>query len=339
MPRIAIIGIGLIGGSLALALKRAQIESLEIVGCDTERGVAGRARKQGAIDHEARDATSAARGAAIVAVATPISQLRDVFEAIAPALEEGAIVTDTASTKRDPLRWAAELLPEHVSFVGGHPMAGKEQPGLDAADAALFEGRPWAITPSMGASEGAIRAVEGLVATVGARPVIIDGAEHDSYVAAVSHLPLVASTALFTLASQSQAWPDLATLAGPGFRDLTRLASTDPGLSHDICLTNRENLLHWLDRYIEELRRLRGLIADEGRQEELYKEFVRAQADRDVFLTKPPERGPAGERPETPSAREQMLSFMMGDYLVRRTKEIDRMLDERERDLREQKGP
>jgi len=338
MPRIAIIGLGLIGGSLALALKRAQIEGLEIAGCDAQRGVAGRARKQGAIDHEARDAASAVAGAAVVVVATPISQARSVLEAIAPALEEGAIVTDTASTKRDLLRWAAELLPERVSFVGGHPMAGKEQSGLEAADAALFEGMPWAITPSVGATEGAIRTVEGLVSITGARPIIVDAAEHDSYVAAVSHLPLVASTALFSLASQSQAWPDLAILAGPGFRDVTRLASTDPSLSHDICLTNRENLLHWLDRYMEELRRLRGLIADAGQQEKLLKEFVRAQTEREVFLTKPPERAPEDQRAETPSAREQMLSFMVGDYVVRRTKEIDRMLDERERGLREERG-
>jgi prephenate dehydrogenase len=327
MPRLAIIGLGLIGGSLGLALKRAQLENLEVVGCDTEWGVAARARKLGAIDREARSAAEAAEGAAVVVVATPILQIRKVLEEIAPALGEGAVVTDTASTKREVLRWAEELLPPEVSFVGGHPIAGKETPGLDAADASLFQDRPWALCPSVRASENAIKAIENLIALVGARPVLIDAEEHDSYLAAVSHLPLIVATALFSLASESQAWPELADLAGPGFRDTTRLASSSPDLSHDICLTNRENLLHWLDRYGEELRRLRRLIADGKGQEELIKTFAKVQAARDAFLEAPPERPGPMRDAESLSAGERMLSFMVGEYVVRRTKEIQQLVE------------
>ena len=330
MPRLAIIGLGLIGGSLGLALKRAQVGSLEIIGCDAEWGVAGRARKLGAIDREARSAAAAVEDAALVVVATPILAVANVFKEIAPALAEGAVVTDTASTKRDVLRWADELLPESVSFVGGHPIAGKEQSGLDAAEASLFEGRPWAITPSVRASEQAVGAVENLVAAVGARPVPIDAEEHDSYLAGVSHLPLLAATALFSLVSTSRAWPDLAALAGPGFRDTTRLASTSPDLSHDICLTNRENLLHWLDRFVEELRRLRGMLDDEARQAELVKTFASVQAARDAFLRELPARPGPQTEVERMSAGERMLSFMVGEYVVRRTKEIEEVLKQRE---------
>ncbi len=330
MPRLAIIGLGLIGGSLGLALKRAQLEGLEIVGHDAEWGVGGRARKLGAIDHDARNVTSALEDAAVVIIATPILNVAKVLEELAPALSEGAVVTDTASTKRDVIRWADELLPEEASFVGGHPIAGKEQSGLDAADASLFEGRPWAITPSVRAPEQAVRTVENLVAAVGAHPVPIDAEEHDAYLAAVSHLPLLAATALFSLASESQAWPDLAALAGPGFRDMTRLASTSPDLSHDLCLTNRDNLLHWLDRFDEELRRIRRLIEDENEQEELLKTFATAQAARDAFTQAPPARPGPETEVEKVSAGERMLSFMVGEYVIRRTKELEEIMKRRE---------
>jgi len=331
MARIAIIGLGLIGGSLGLALKRANIANLELAGYDADRRTGGRARKLGAIDREARSAADAAESAALTVIAVPISHLRTVLEEIAPALPEGAVVTDTASTKRDVIVWADELLPAPVSFVGGHPIAGKEQGGIDAADAALFEGQAWAVIPSVRASERAISAVENLVALVGARAVIVDAAEHDSYLAAVSHLPLLLSTALFSLASRSSAWPELASLAGRGFRDITRLASTSPELSHDICLTNRENVLHWLDRFAEELRRFRGLVEDGARQEELFKALATVQSTRDAFLHQLPVRPQAGSDIEMLSAGERITAFLMGEFAVRRTKEIQELIEKGER--------
>lgn len=330
MPRIAIIGVGLIGGSIGLALKRANISGLEVAGYD-EKGTS-RARKLGAIDREERSAARCVEGAALTVVAVPISQLRAVFEEIAPSLGEGAVVTDTASTKRDVIAWADELLPETVSFVGGHPVAGKETPGVDAAEAALFEGRPWAVIPSVRASEAAIHAVENLAALAGARPVIVDAAEHDSYLAAVSHLPLLAATALFSLASSSSAWPELASLSGPGFRDTTRLASTAPELSHDIALTNRENVLHWLDRYVEELRRFRKLIADGAQQEELFKAFATVQTTRDTFLRGLPTRELGTGAADVLSAGERITAFLVGEFAVRRTKEIQQMIERGERE-------
>jgi prephenate dehydrogenase len=224
------------------------------------------------------------------------------------------------------LSWAEELLPEHVHFVGGHPVAGKETSGIDAAEASLCEQRAWAIVPSVRASEQAIRAVESMVTLAGAQPMFLDAAEHDSYLAAVSHLPLVVATALFALASQSNAWPELAALAGPGFRDTTRLASTSPDLSHDICLTNRENLLHWLDRFGEELRRLRALVADGATDEELVRAFAQAQTERDAFLRAPPQRE-TGAPVDSLSSGERMMSFLVGEYVVRRTKEVQELVD------------
>jgi prephenate dehydrogenase len=327
MPRLTIIGLGLIGASLGLSLKRSQLHDLEIAGFDRESGITASARKSGMIDIDAREPARAVDGAAIVVVATPISQVRIAFEAIAPSLGEGAVVTDTASIKSEVLRWARELLPAHVSFVGGHPMAGKEQSGLGAAEASLFDGKPWAITPAADTPVHALQTVESLVRLVGANPVVVDPAEHDTYVAAVSHLPLVLASALFALESNSQAWPDLAALAGPGFRDTTRLASTDPDLSHDIALTNRDNIVHWIDRYVDELRRWRGLIADDAKAEELAKALFETQAKRNAFLESPPKHPEPAAENQTLSSGEQMLSFMMGEYVVRRTKEMSELLE------------
>jgi prephenate dehydrogenase len=330
MPRLAIIGLGLIGGSLGLALKQAKLKDLEIAGYDAGWDVGARARKMGAIDRDARSPAEAVEGAAVVVVATPISVVPKVFEDIADALGDGAVVTDTASTKRQVLQWAQDLLPDRVSFVGGHPIAGKETPGLDAADATLFEGRPWALCPSVDATENAIKTIENLIALTGAHSVLIDAAEHDSYLAAVSHLPLIAASALFSLASEGKAWPELAQLAGPGFRDTTRLASTSPDMSHDISLTNRENLIHWLDRYLEELRRYRDLIAKAETQENLAEAFARVQAARDAFLESPPERPGPSAPVDMMSAGDRMLSFMVGEYVVRRTKEVQQMIERME---------
>ena len=329
MPRIAIIGLGLIGGSLGLALKRADLKELEIVGQDAEWGVNGRARKLGAIDKDARHPAAAVEGAALVVIATPILQMRQVLEQIAPELAEGAVVTDTGSTKRDVIRWADELLPDGVSFVGGHPIAGKEQTGLDGADEALFQGQPWALSASVRATEQAVKSIEHLTTVVGAHPVLVDAEEHDSYLAAVSHLPLMTSIALFSLASGSQAWPDLAALAGPGFRSATRLASGSPDMSHDIALTNRENLLHWIDRFDEELRRLRDLVADEDKQDELISLLAKVRAERDAFIESPPERPGASQTFEMASAGERMLSLMIGEHLAKRTREINEALERR----------
>jgi prephenate dehydrogenase len=328
MPRLAIVGLGLIGGSLGLALKRADLKNLEIVGFDLEWGVGGQARRKGVIDVESRSLAGVGEGAAIVVIATPISEIKRVFEEIGPGLADGAVVTDTASTKGEVMRWAKELLPGRVNFVGGHPIAGKEKAGLDEADASLFQGRAWAVIPSVHASQKAVQAIENMVEAVGAVPVLIDAAEHDSYLAAISHLPLVAASALFSLAKESQAWNDLGVLAGPGFRDTTRLASSNPSMAHDISLTNRENMLHWLDRYIEELRRFRGLIADET-QEDLYKALLKVQMERNEFLANPPERERPASNAEIGSAGERMLTFMVGEYFVKRAKEIERLNAER----------
>jgi prephenate dehydrogenase len=329
VERITIIGLGLIGGSLGLALKAAKLRDIEIVGYDKDTLTAVDARRLRVVDKSEPILQRAVRDARLVIIATPIMTIRSVMEEIAGDLREGCVVTDTASTKAIVMDWASQLLPATVSFVGGHPMAGKETAGVQNAEAKLFAGKPYCIIPAPDASEGAMRLITGIVQLIGARPFFIGTDEHDRYVAAVSHLPLILSTALFTLVRSSPAWPELSSLASSGFLDVTRLASTDAELSHDICLTNREGVLHWLDRIVEELGRYRELL-QQGQDEELFKTFARAQLDRDNYVAAgPPLREPVAAE-ELPTSGEQLAALLVGQRLVRRVKDIGKLLEERQ---------
>lgn len=331
--RIAIIGTGLIGGSLGLALKASGLEGLEIVGYDHDRSVATKAEKAGALDRAEHSLGKAVAGAGMVIIAVPVLSVREVMQQIAPDLEEGAVVTDTASTKAHVMQWAADVLPAHVSFVGGHPMAGKETQGIEYAEAALFHERAYCICPSVDASESAVKSVLGLANTVGAEPLFIDAAEHDTYAAAISHLPLMISTALFSMLRSSPAWPDMGMMASSGFKDVTRLASGDPGMSHGIWTTNREAVIHWLERMAAELQRYRDMLTD-AQDETLLDTFAKAQIERDIFLSSPPRR----ERPDTSvkvDSGQAMLSMLVGGRFaeqIKRARQLPDLMKERAKD-------
>ncbi len=308
-PRIAIIGTGLIGASIGLALMSRKTRNYEIVGADRDRGNARQAKKMGALDREVGSLEEALDGAGIVVLAVPVQAAKQILQESAKYLAEGAVVTDTCSTKTDILRWAEEFLPEHVHFVGGHPMAGKEKSGPTAAAIDLFKGATWAVTPSPRADEDAVRAVLGLVETLGAVPLYIDAAEHDQYVAAVSHLPILLSVALFRMVRDSAGWEDASLLSGPGFRDLTRLASGDPTMARDILATNREAVLHWLHRFQDELLTIAKAVELGGQP--VMDLLASTQLDRDAFVLNPPvRRRPEGV--EAPSAQDAIGRLFVG---------------------------
>jgi len=345
LKRITIIGTGLIGGSLGLALKATNFPGVEIVGHDRDRGTANQAKKRGAIDKAEHNLPRAVRGASLVIIATPVLAMREVMDQIAPDLAVGAIVTDTASTKADVLKWADELLPDHVNFIAGHPMAGKEKQGIDVADGALFQGRAYCVCPSVSASESSVKTILGLAESVGANPIFIDPAEHDQYAAAISHLPLMMATALFNLMRTSPSWEDMAQMASSGFTDTTRLASTDPTMSHDIWTTNREAIIHWLERMEGELGRFRKLLED-ANDAELLDTFARTQIERDSFLLDPPRRTAESSMPGQDDSRGIMLDMLVGgmvaDKVRRAQKDIEaseRSTDKRQpRDKPDEKG-
>lgn len=326
--RITIIGTGLIGGSIGLALKAAGLEGVEIVGHDRERGSANEAQRRGAVDRAEHNLPKAVRRARMVIIATPVLAVREVLEQISGELAEGAVVTDTASTKVHIMQWARELLPPSVSFIGGHPMAGKETQGIEHADAAVFQGRAYCICPAVDADEAAVKSVVGLVRLLDAEPLFMDPEEHDQYAAAVSHLPLMVSTALFTLLRSSPAWGDLAPMASSGFRDVTRLASGDPAMSHGIWTTNREAIIHWLERISSELLRYRDQLKD-ARDEALLETFAAAQMERDAFLASPPRR--QAERVPGMDAKQTVVKMLLGGMMseqVRKAQKLPELMRE-----------
>jgi len=282
--RVTIVGLGLIGGSLGLALKRAanpahHLPELRVSGYDQSAAARQLALASGAIDVAPGNLVDAAREAELVIIAVPVLGIRDVFAALGPVLQPGAVVTDVAGTKALVCAWAAELLP--CAFVGGHPMAGSERSGMAHARADLFDGATYCLTPTEDTPQTAIAAVTQLIEIVGARPALMDPATHDRVVAAVSHLPFLLSTLLVELTTASPEWDLLRTLAATGFRDVSRLASGDARMHTDICLTNATAIRPWL----RDAARMLETLADElDDATALQQRFEHAKAARDDLL-------------------------------------------------------
>ena len=196
---------------------------------------------------------------------------------------------------------------------------------------------PTVSSPVLDAHPGAVNAVVGLAQAIGATPFFLDPDEHDAYAAAISHVPLVSSIALFKLARGSQAWPELAAMSGPAFKDLTRLASGEPEMTHDIFMTNKDNLVHWLDRYIAELKKLSEMIQT-SEPEALFRDVAETQIERETFLMNPPRREEPGQGSDMPSAADSFMTMLGGALWTNRAKEItdtlEKRADDRERERR-----
>ncbi|HWV25252.1 MAG TPA: prephenate dehydrogenase [Thermomicrobiales bacterium] len=321
MQQITIVGLGLIGGSIGLALKRWSAEhgdALRITGFDSDMEHQSMAKKMNAVDTTTWSLQDAVSDADVVIVATPVGAMKEIFADIGPNLKAGAIVTDTGSTKADVLEWA-KVLPPQISFVGGHPMAGKSQ-SLDGADADLFKGATWVVCPGVTASEAAIKNVLGLVAATDAEAFFADPVEHDSYVAGISHLPMVVAAALARTATSDQSWRDMRSLASTGFRDTTRLALGSPEMHRDISMTNREALSRWIGQMIGTLEEFQSNLAldDDDARERIHTFFVDAQdarAKAEVAYVRAAEQSPeatSGMKNETMS--ESMGRMFLGGF-------------------------
>jgi len=251
MRNVAIVGVGLIGASFGLALRKAGFTGA-IVGVSSSRSIAA-ATKRGAIDSGAPLEQAAAQ-ADLIFLSQPISGILETLKHLDPLVKADALVTDAGSTKAAICATAATHL-RRATFVGGHPMAGKEQRGADAADPDLFRGRPWILTSSTNTE------FRGWLEKIGAQIRILDATTHDRLVAWSSHLPQLASTAL-AAAIQNQR-PEATAVAGPGLMDMTRLALSSYDLWRDILDTNQTEVAAALDAYIAKLQALRGHFESE----------------------------------------------------------------------------
>ena len=324
MTTIAIVGTGLIGTSLALAIKSSNLQ-VDVVGTDYDSTARSGAQKSGAFKKVEARLSSAIRGADVVVFAIPVMAMREMMESAAHDFQEGCVVTDVASSKRAVLQWAEEVLPKNVSFVGGHPMAGKEQSGPEHADGTMFKGKAYCIVPSPTADRAAVSSVTTLAEAIGAKPFFIGVDEHDSFVAAASHLPFMMSVALMGCTSKSANWDDIGQLASTGFGDLTRLASGDPVMHRDICVTNPEPIVAWMDAYIRELYDLRNMLAAEGGPDpdavqQVFVEAMEARArwQAGIFTKMDRITGPASEIPTFGESMSEMFIGRKGMEVQRK---------------------
>ena len=265
MQRITIIGLGLMGSSLGMALRAAYTDKAELVGYDADSKTHNEAKKLGAVDTPEWNLDDAVRGADLVILAVPAAAVHGIFEAIGPHLKEGAVVTDTTATKRQVLEWADELLPETVGFVGGNPLVGAGLSGNKDASPSIFQGAKYAIVASPRAPQYAVAAVVKMVEDIGAKAFFLDRDEHDSFIAAMTGLPAVLSAALMLAAAKSPSWREINQFVGSEFKDMTRLAAADPAVTHGMFRTNADMMAHWIDEMIAQLHQIKGMVEDESR--------------------------------------------------------------------------
>jgi prephenate dehydrogenase len=282
--KLALIGVGLIGGSFALALRAAR-EVDAVAGFDVDARALAIGMERGVLTRQATSLMDAVLDADLVVVATPVGAMREALAAMAPGLAPAAVITDVGSTKQSVIDAARAALGDRVSrFVPSHPIAGGERPGVSHADPGLFAGRLAITTPTPQTDAEALQQVERLWRAVGAQVERLSPMDHDRIFAAVSHLPHVLAFALVDMIARS---PDAAacfTHAGAGFRDFTRIAASSPAMWRDVCLANREPLLAQLASYRTQLAELEAAIAvADG--EALHRLFDSAAQARRAFGT------------------------------------------------------
>jgi len=283
IERIAILGTGLIGGSLGLVWKEERPD-LTLIGHDRPE-VLERAHERGAIDAKAADPVTAVEDADLVVLATPVGTVLRMLEAIAGSLPSGTIVTDVASVKQPVLDQAREVLPDANPFVGGHPMAGAESSGIEHADALLFENALYALCLPNEADpedlDGRFSDVADLIKATGARRLVLDAKTHDRLAAVVSHLPQLLAVALVNTVAETEDPDDVALeLAAGGFRDMTRIASSPFEVWKDILVGNQGSILDALSHFTRSLQHLRNRLLSEE-YEDIEAAFATARETRE----------------------------------------------------------
>jgi prephenate dehydrogenase len=284
-PQVAIVGLGLIGGSIGLALRESGVTSA-VVGHDKDLEIGKRAKKLGAVDRVDWNLIAACADADLVILAIPVGAMRETLEVIGPELRHGCVVMDTASLKGVVLDWAIDSLSERVYFVGTDPILPRpieREGGLASARADLFRGGLFCLVPAPGVPESAVKVVTDLVALLGANPLFFDAAEHDGLLAAVDHLPSLLALALLEMAVNQPSWRELRKVAGASFESSTYLPLTDPAALGDLSVVNRDNILRWLDTFSASLASIRCSVA-EGQAETLGLRFQKVLEERQKWL-------------------------------------------------------
>ena len=275
--QLGVIGCGLMGGSFALALKRAGLVK-RVIGYSKSPSTTEKAKKLGVIDDTAESALLAVSGSDIVLMSVPVSASEATFRAIRHLVEPGVLFMDVGSTKRDVIDAARRVLKERVpAFVPAHPITGKEVAGVHNADAALYAGRQVILTPLPQTSPELVQKATDVWAAIGAQVLRMTPENHDAAFASVSHLPHLLAFAYFSAVVNQPAGRDFLSLAGPGFRDFTRIAASDPTIWRDILMANREEILKQSARFRHTLDAME-LVIKNGNADAL-EDLIRGASD------------------------------------------------------------
>lgn len=286
LNKLAIAGLGLMGGSLGLSCLERGLAT-QVSGFDSDPATVARALEIGAINHAASSLAEAVRGAGVVFIATPVGSIASVFAAAAPSLSAGCIVTDLGSTKGGVVEQITPVTPAGIHFIGGHPVAGSEKEGIEAASAHLFDGCLWVLTPTDSTAPEAYGRLMKFLSGLGVRILALDPRRHDEALALTSHLPQLLSSTLMGFADQVANEGDgLPLLSAGGFRDMTRIAASSPDLWIDIVQENRAALLALVRKFQESLGSAADALA-KGDWESLRRTLDQARAARGAFMTKP----------------------------------------------------
>jgi prephenate dehydrogenase len=291
--QLGVIGCGLMGGSFALALKRAGLVK-RVVGYSKSPSTTEKAKKLGVIDTIAESALLAVSGSDIVLLAVPVAATEATFKAIRHLVEPGMLLMDVGSTKRDVVDAARRVLKERVvSFVPAHPIAGKEVAGVGHADATLYNGRQVILTPIPQTPLELVQKATDVWSAIGSQVLRMTPENHDAAFAAVSHLPHLLAFAYFSSVAGQPAGKDFLSLAGPGFRDFTRIAASDPTVWRDILMSNREELLKQSQRFRHSLDAMEHVLLSANGEalEDLVRAASEARAAWQMNAIKPLSKG------------------------------------------------
>jgi prephenate dehydrogenase len=283
IEKLAVIGVGLIGGSFSLALKKAGAVG-EVIGIGRSRENLVKALERGVVDRFSQDPTEGVKGADLVFLATPVRSMAGVVEKIVPHMKPGAVLTDGGSVKGEVVRLLEPLIPEHLFFVPGHPIAGTEQSGSEAAFATLYQNRLCILTPDVKTDSRALSLVRQAWEIAGSQVILMDMEKHDRVLAAISHLPhMVAYSLVNAVSSYDRNQENILEFSAGGFQNFTRIASSDPVMWRDIALTNRDALLEMMEHFEAFFTELKKDIL-KGDGESLRDFFARSKASRDAIV-------------------------------------------------------
>jgi prephenate dehydrogenase len=321
-PCITIVGTGLIGTSMGMAVLQARGKEIDVLGHDIDFGQARLAQRMGGVTRAERNLISACSQADMIILAIPTMAIRETLQLIANDLKSGCVVTDVAGLKVPTLEWADELLPREVSYVGGDPILFGDEAGIDSARADLLKGAYYCIAPSMRASSDSIKLVSDLVAMVGAIPHFIDPHEHDGLIGGTEHLADIVAVTLLGSLTRSDGWRDMRKMCGATFDRVTCFSQADPAEYSSRALLNKENILRWIDSFTREMWDFRRLIEteDTGGLEKYYQAEMNAR----LQWLKDRESKDWGDMPkkgDVPTSGDFMSQMLFGGFARRKTEE------------------